>query len=127
MVEDRPKRVECLTCHGQHAYRPDEPGTRTRKSSSKASHAPDEEKSTEKKRGKSKRAQKNERDLWKETLAKRDLGLAKPYIMTSSYETDDIIDHSKFGMGIVTHVITPQKMEVLFEEGYKFMVLNFTP
>jgi hypothetical protein len=24
-------------------------------------------------------------------------------------------------------VITPQKMEVLFEEGYKFMVFNFTP
>ena len=28
MTDNRPKKVECLTCHGQHAYRAKEPGSR---------------------------------------------------------------------------------------------------
>ena len=73
-----------------------------------------------------KRGREKEKELWQETLDKKDLALAKPYAMADSYEIDDIINHKKFGMGIVTNVITAQKMEVLFEDGRKCMVYNFS-
>lgn len=126
MVGKRPKKVECLTCHSQHTYRASEPGSRAKASSPVASPVSKQEKELEKKRAKLKRLQEKEKELWKETLAKKDLALAKPYTMADSYEIEDLINHNRFGMGIVTHLITPQKMEVLFEDGYRCMVCNFS-
>jgi hypothetical protein len=125
MVGTRPKKVECLTCHGQHAYRVSEPGTRTRAASTDSA-VPKEKKAADKKRVKLRRIQEKEKELWKETLAKKDLTLAKNYVMSDSYEPEDVINHARFGVGIVTQVITSTKMEVLFEEGYKCMVCNFS-
>ena len=125
MVGKRPKKVECLTCHGQHAYRVSEPGTRARASSSTTTPKP--KKTPADKLGvRLKRIQEKEKELWKETLSKKDMTLAKTYLMSDSYELEDVINHNKFGMGIVTHVITSKKMEVLFEDGYKCMVYNFS-
>ena len=84
------------------------------------------EKPKVRKKSKAELAQEKERRLWEETLANKDLAQAKPYSMGDSYEFDDVIDHSKFGKGIVTNVINNQKMEVLFEDGYKSMVYNFS-
>ncbi|MEW5802472.1 MAG: hypothetical protein AB1847_10275 [bacterium] len=126
MVGTRPKKVECLTCHSQHVYRASEPGSRVRAASAGTSAVSKQEKEQEKKRAKLKRMQEKEKELWRETLAKKDLSSAKPYTMADSYELEDVINHNRFGMGIVTHLITPQKMEVLFEDGYRCMVCNFT-
>jgi NTP pyrophosphatase (non-canonical NTP hydrolase) len=127
MVGKRPKKVECLTCHSQHVYRASEPGSRAKAAPSTATSAVSkQDKEIEKKRAKLRRLQEKEKELWKETLAKKDLAIVKPYTMADSYEIEDVINHNKFGMGIVTHLITPQKMEVLFEDGYKCMVCNFS-
>ena len=83
-------------------------------------------KTTVSKRTKTKRGVEKEKELWREALDKKELASARPYSMSDSYEIDDIIDHDKFGMGIVTNVITSKKMEVLFEEGRKCMVYNFS-
>ena len=128
MVGKRPKKVECLTCHGQHVYKASEPGSRAKAKAAKASDASKEKapkKTPAKKRTKTKRGIEKERDLWKESLDKKDLDSARPYNMSDSYEIDDVINHDKFGMGIVTNVITAKKMEVLFETGRKCMVYNF--
>ena len=145
MTGEKPKKVECLTCHGQHVYKSSEPKSRkkadTKKATSKKSSEPQSSKKADtqkassktkvekpkvKKKTKAELAQEKERKLWEETLANKDLTLAKPYSMADSYESDDVIDHSKFGKGIVTNVINSQKMEVLFEDGYKSMVYNFS-
>jgi len=129
MVGKRPKKVECLTCHGQHAYKVSEPGSRAKAKAEKAADGSTEKapkKAPAKKRAKSKRGIEKERELWRETLEKKDLASARPYSMADSYELDDVIDHNKFGMGIVTNVITAKKMEVFFENGRKCMVYNFS-
>ena len=129
MVGKRPKKVECLTCHGQHTYRASEPGSRAKAKVEKASDESKEKapkKTPAKKRTKTKRGVEKEKELWRETLDKKDLASAKPYSMADSYEVDDIINHNKFGMGIVTNVITAKKMEVHFEGGRKCMVYNFS-
>jgi len=129
MVGKRPKKVECLTCHGQHVYRASEPGSRAKAKAEKASEETKEKapkKTPAKKRTKTKRGVEKEKELWRETLDKKDVASARAYSMTDSYEVDDVIDHNKFGMGIVTNVITTKKMEVLFEDGRKCMVYNFS-
>jgi len=129
MVGKRPKKVECLTCHGQHVYRASEPGSRAKAKAEKDSDGSKEKapkKTPAKKRTKTKRGVEKEKELWRETLDKKDLASAKPYTLADSYEVDDIINHNKFGMGIVTKVITAKKMEVHFEGGRKCMVYNFS-
>lgn len=45
-----------------------------------------------------------------------------PYAMTTSFNVDDIMDHSIFGRGRVEEVITPDKAVVNFREGSKVLV-----
>ena len=126
MTGDKPKKVECLTCHGQHMYKASEPKSRKKADSKKAASTSKVEKPKTKKRTKAELIQEKEKKLWEETLANRDLSQAKTYSMAGSYEFDDVINHGKFGMGIVTNIVNNQKMEVLFEDGYKSMVCNFS-
>ena len=128
MSGSKPKKVECLTCHGQHMYKASEPKSRKKVNTQKAASTSKSkaEKPKTKKRSKSELMQEKEKKLWEESLARKDLTSAIPYSMAGSYEFDDLIDHAKFGMGIVTNVINSKKMEVLFEAGYKAMVCNFS-
>jgi hypothetical protein len=41
-----------------------------------------------------------------------------PYAMTTRYAKGQLLQHSKFGKGVVIHV-DPQRIEVLFEDGPK--------
>ena len=126
MLGDKPKKVECLTCHGQHMYKASEPKSRKKADSKKAASTSKVEKPRTKKRTKAELLQEKEKKLWEETLANKDLSLAKQYSMADSYEFDEVINHVKFGMGIVTNVVNNQKIEVLFKDGYKSMVCNFS-
>ncbi len=44
--------------------------------------------------------------------------------MKGSFKKDEIIDHPKFGLGIVSSVIQEHKIEILFKEGPKLLVQN---
>lgn len=125
ILDGRPKKVKCLTCQAQHIYRASEPGIRKKAKLKESADVSKTEKAPRKKRGKLARTQEKETELWKEILANKDSASAKLYTMGGSYKIDEIINHSKFGIGIVTNIITPQKMEVLFEDGYKFMVCDY--
>jgi hypothetical protein len=106
---DRVVRVLCRTCKKEHAFRlPAE----LRFSATKKPSA----KGTSPKKGRSSAAE------WQTATERmRDLA-AKPYAMEGVYETGDKVDHSVFGLGVVRKLISPDKMEVLFEEGAKVLV-----
>ena len=128
MLEGRPKKVKCLTCQAQHVYRANKPGSRKKTGMENASAATKAEKAvkkTRRKRSKLARTQEKEAEMWKEAVANKDSASAKLYTMAGSYKIDEVINHKKFGIGIVTNVIAPQKIEVLFEDGYKFMVCDY--
>lgn len=125
MLGEKPKKVECLTCHGQHVFKANAPGSKEKKKRlSKGTTKSKGKNEAEKKKTRLERIKEKENEEWRSALASRDLGTAKPYAMSSSYTIDDIVDHSKFGIGVVTNVINSQKMEILFEDGYKLMVYN---
>jgi len=96
-------KVECKTCHALHAYRSKAPAPR-------------------KPRG----AKKGKLPLtpgeYDTLIAGRDLSGAKPYNMATTFAAEDVINHSKFGLGVVTKVLADKKIEVGFPAGLKILV-----
>jgi hypothetical protein len=109
MDGDKVVRVLCRTCKKEHAFRlPVELRfSATRKPSMKG---------TSPKKGRSAAVE------WVVAM-ERMAGLAgKPYAMKGVYEAGDKVDHPVFGLGVVRKLMSPDKMDVLFEEGGKLLV-----
>jgi type IV secretory pathway VirB10-like protein len=75
-----------------------------------------------------KKAADEELDLNKERWLelKTRLGNTKPvdYYLEGDFTIDQVLNHAKFGLGFVTKVFLPNKIEVQFEEGLKTMVMH---
>jgi hypothetical protein len=100
-----PKRVLCLTCNTERAYRKSAPAKagegkvrKTRAASAKV-------------------------DQEAEWRAKLDKGNKTPkaYAMDKSFLLDDRIEHQLFGVGLVVSLMRPDKINVFFQDGLKTM------
>ncbi|MFU8805795.1 MAG: hypothetical protein ACNA8W_18420 [Bradymonadaceae bacterium] len=49
---------------------------------------------------------------------------ARPYAIATELTENDVVDHPRFGIGYVIQILSPTKVEVLFEEGVKRLVHN---
>ncbi len=116
-------QVQCTFCGSRHKFKPkDSAGNqaaRARKTASGPKKATGGKKAT-------KAAQASAAILreWEDAVAAADPTQAKPYSMNSAFEEGDLVDHKKFGMGIVSQVIVPDKMEILFRDGIKLLRCN---
>lgn len=102
-------KVKCNTCLTIHAYKDPSTSskqnkTRTRKTTS----APSKVISVS--------------DLWMEKMSSTKKK-STPYAMDGKFQEGDIIDHSKFGPGIVEKVVD-DKIEVIFRHEIKTLVHN---
>ena len=102
MVGGAVGKVQCRTCGSKHKYN-DRPGT--------ARSEPSSPKRPAKVSGPSK---------WEAVLAGA-TGAALSYAMDGKYGVGDVIDHAKFGKGVVT-AVTASRCEVLFKDGPRLMV-----
>jgi hypothetical protein len=109
IVDDFPKKVKCNTCQGQHNYKT-KPAERSR---TKAA-------GTARKR----KAKESTYEKYLALLKEADVANVKKYGMKDNFEKDQVIDHTKFGTGIVTAVINPNKIEILFKDGTKLLGQN---
>lgn len=109
MVDDLPKKVKCNTCNGQHNYRT-APSEKTRTGS----------KTTVRKR----RAKGPTYEEHISRLTGGDPSRAKPYASSGHFEEDEVIDHPRFGLGVVLSTIKTNKMEILFKDGPKLLIHN---
>ncbi len=109
MVANAPKRVKCNTCGSLHNFR----------------HKASEQKKIRPKRP-AKKATSREinYDEYMSRLTDGDFSGATKYRIDGDFEKEEMIDHSKFGIGIVLYVIQNDKIEVLFKEGPKLLVQN---
>ena len=109
MVDDIPKKVICNTCKGKHNYRtkpPEKKAPKSNKTARKTKH------------------QETDYNEYVSRLTGLDPSDANKYSMKGSFKKDEIIDHPKFGLGIVLSVIQAHKIEILFKEGSKLLVQN---
>lgn len=103
------KRVQCNTCRGKHQFKSTEPGTKSVASpvSHKTAGAP---------------KSKSKPSDYAKLLNGKDLSRAYVYSISRHFAKGDIINHSKFGVGVVVDEKDMAKIEVLFESGPKILI-----
>ena len=99
-------KVECNTCHSTHMYK--DPATKAKKVKNTST------------RKRSAKKTVSVGELWMTEMGKAS-GKARPYSIREKFITGDIIDHKKFGPGIVQELID-DKIEVLFQHELKLLV-----
>ncbi|MBI4697365.1 MAG: hypothetical protein HY758_00190 [Nitrospirae bacterium] len=109
MADDLPKRVKCNTCSGEHNYRTG-PSEKSRARSKSPSQKP--------------KTQEIDFNEHISRLTGGDLSNAKKYSINGNFEKNEVIDHYKFGMGIVLSIIQINKIEILFNDGPKLLIQN---
>lgn len=109
MVENVPKRVKCNTCIGEHNYRTG-PADSSR---IKAIHAK-----------RKTRARDTKYHEYMVRLSEAGLSSAKKYTTKGTFEKDDVVEHKKFGTGIVVSVIHLNKIEIFFKDGPRLLAQN---
>jgi hypothetical protein len=102
----KPRRVRCLTCEGEHIYRPEKPVS----------------KAASKKAGKT--TTRRTRQSWEEVMQEAESKPHKVYSMSGSFAEGDWIEHSHFGLGCVQSFVPPNKITVRFADSTRLLVCN---
>lgn len=113
MVDGRPKRVECLTCGGQHNYRApksaQEKGTAARPKRAKTAAAP---RLTQRARAEQERVAD-----WEAHLSGQPQDALTRYSMNHRFSEGELVLHKKFGEGYVIEVLEDGKVSIMFRDG----------
>ena len=106
MLDDKISKVQCNTCRSVHGFRdPSIKGAAKKKSTGTRKRTPAIPVS----------------QMWKEQLEKS-VKKERAYSIREVFEIGDILDHVKFGIGIVQEVKDGDKIEVMFENDIKTLV-----
>lgn len=108
-------KVECKTCKNTHVYR--DPSSVSAKRSTRSPST---------KKGPSaskKRSSSSVSDMWLEAVGKFQ-GKSRAYSVKGKFEVGEIVDHPKFGPGIIDRTIDADKIEVIFRHDIKTLVHN---
>jgi hypothetical protein len=66
-------------------------------------------------------------DDWRQLLLEASREGVPEYQMRDTYREGDLVVHPQFGLGVVSKVNSPRKMEVIFETSKKLMAMSITP
>ncbi len=130
MVGGTPVRVECSTCGSHHNFRARAPGdkapaTATGSRSSGATASSSGPRST---RGptKAQQAIMDRERTWEKAIAGKGVHDFRAYRVTELFAEGDLVRHSKFGDGVVTRIIDPRKVEILFKDEPRTLAQGLT-
>lgn len=117
LVDERPVRVSCNTCSGEHIYQAPR-DARKIKGATVAPAAP--RKKAAGGRGKPD-PRTAERAEWETLRTKIENNRAIDYAMDGQFKLNSIINHPIFGLGLVQQVTGAKKIGVLFQDGRKVL------
>ena len=100
---EKPARVRCKVCDGEHNFRPSPPQSRRSSGGTKTAQS-------RKKVGLS--------------LTEQQKAAAVPYLISGTFKAGDVISHPTFGFGEVTEIRSPQRMFVLFDTSQKLLIYD---
>ncbi len=124
MVEDKPARVMCNTCNGTHNYHaPKVPKAPKAAKAAKAPRVTSAGRATSAKKSATAKQKELLADIeqWQSLSLDADPTKAIPYNMQASFKMGNWVTHPTFGMGVVTEVFKPNKVEILFQDGKKLL------
>jgi hypothetical protein len=116
LVDGEVAKVICKMCGSQHKYKPIDPS---------APKAAGRGGATRKKKPSGTRRTASAKSLesqWEAAMAEKDPANSRTYSMDGSFEEGEVIEHIKFGHGLVSQVIAGGKMQVLFKDGPKRLI-----
>lgn len=103
-------KVQCKTCKSTQAYK--DPATvRGRKTVKKNSL------------GRTTTQKKSNSDMWLEAV-NNSKSKSQAYSVKTRYELGDIVDHPKFGPGVIEKLIDADKIQVIFRHDVKTLIHN---
>jgi hypothetical protein len=108
LVGTKPIKVECLTCHGVHKYRGTEGSTGPSSPKPRVSRA----------------SSGKVVSSFDDVIKGKDISRARRYSPKETYRNDEVIDHPTFGLGYITAIRDPGKIEVTFRSSVKTLIQN---
>lgn len=141
MVGNEIVKVECRVCKSQHRYRPparvaqgrstvtmkkgrDGEAVSSRQAAIGQATRPVAPKPTARKNSAAALAAEALQDKWRAAMRKHEGEEPRAYAMSEAFAAGDYITHPTFGLGEVALFLTPDKIDVLFENGVKRLLCN---
>ena len=121
-------KVECRACGSVHKYYPPATPKEAKRKEAVNSFKPTSTPSTaaaspaavSRAAAKAQKAAEDMEQNWQRTM-NMTAASARPYAMNESFAVGDVIDHPKFGSGVVQEIFPPDKMQILFRDGAKML------
>jgi hypothetical protein len=111
LVETRIARVQCNTCGGTHNYHPPAAApVRPARKTPVARSAP-----------RTSARVSSDQQIWQQACSEVEAASAVPYAMDRSFQIGMLVAHPAFGVGTVTALFPPNKVEILFQVGRKLL------
>ena len=112
------KKVMCKSCNATHAYNPpvDENAESEKPKRGRPRKTDDARKPITRRRGK--------KD-WATLISKIEDDQIVDYDINKDYSEIEAIQHKTFGVGVITKILTDNKIEVVFEENKKILAQNW--
>ncbi len=111
MMSGKPARVICKTCKSEHNYRLGESSSSKRSGLAAATKTP-----------RASRTFVRNSEYWEQQMALKKQATTKPYKPQDQFKSGDVINHSRFGLGIVEEVKSNGKIVVLFRDEERVLV-----
>lgn len=61
---------------------------------------------------------------WETLVEETNTSVHKPYSLNDSFVENEVVGHPLFGTGFVSQILSPTKVEILFESGFKRLACN---
>ncbi len=132
MVGATPARVECSTCSSHHNFRPRAPGEKApsagggRTIVSAGGSASAGPRSTRASVTKAQQAALDREKTWERAIAGKGMRDFRPYRVSETFAEGELVRHSKFGDGVVTRILDPKKVEILFKDDARTLAQGLT-
>jgi hypothetical protein len=117
MVGPKPHQVLCLTCNKGHLYKAHPPGQKPEPAGRVVRAGNDGPRPARVSSAtRAEQARVGREQTWEKANAGKAMGEFKAYSVAAIFTEGDLLRHKKFGDGVVTRVVDPQKIEVLFRD-----------
>ncbi len=126
MVKGVPVRVECSTCMSHHNFRARAPGDKAPAATTTRASSGGAPKSTRMTVTKAAAAAAEREKSWEKAVLGKAVSEFKNYRVDQIFSEGDLIRHKKFGEGIVTRVLDPKKVEILFKDEPRTLAQGLT-
>lgn len=126
MVGGVPVRVECSTCMSHHNFRARAPGEKAPSAARAASTSSGPRSTRAASATKAQQAALDRERSWEKAVSGKAVSEFKNYRVDEIFAEGDLIRHKKFGDGVVTRILDPRKVEILFKDEPRTLAQGLT-